>query len=300
MAVLVAAVALAGCGQKEKKSGQALVSVNGEEITASQLNDELQRAGVTAEQQAAASKQLMDGLIERQLLLAAAVNDKLDRDPAVVQSIERAKALIIAQAYLQKRVGPPAKPSAAEVDEYYRQHPEFFSERKQFDLRQLVLATKDLDESLSKQIDSKKTLDELAELFDARGIKYSRNQVSRTSADVPPALSAKLQALAGGQIFIVREGERSILNSIVGIKPAPVALEQARPQIEQYLVGTKNKQAVAAEVARLRAAAKIEYLNKALAPDAKADNATPAAAAKPDAATQDAHDAAARGVAGLK
>ena len=77
-----------------------------------QLNEELQRAGVTAAQQETASKQLLQVLIDRQLLQEAAAKENLDRDPKVMQAIDRAKSLIIAQAYLQKRVGSVAKPTA--------------------------------------------------------------------------------------------------------------------------------------------------------------------------------------------
>jgi EpsD family peptidyl-prolyl cis-trans isomerase len=77
---------------KEKKPGQALASVNGDEITVLQLNEELQRAGVQAGQQEVASKRLLEGLIDRQLLVAEATKEKLDRDPKVVQAIERARA----------------------------------------------------------------------------------------------------------------------------------------------------------------------------------------------------------------
>ena len=55
--VLITAASLSACGNKDKKAGQALVKVNGEEITLLQLNDELGRAGVPAGQQEAASKQ---------------------------------------------------------------------------------------------------------------------------------------------------------------------------------------------------------------------------------------------------
>ena len=144
-ALLMLALALAGCGNKEKKAGQSLASVNGEEITVLQLNEELQRSGVQAARQEAASKQLLEVLIDRQLLQNEAAKEKLDRDPKVVQAVERAKALIVAQAYMQKRIGNLPRPDKAEVEEYYRKNPQFFANRKQFDMKQLVLSTADLD-----------------------------------------------------------------------------------------------------------------------------------------------------------
>jgi EpsD family peptidyl-prolyl cis-trans isomerase len=290
------AAALAGCGKSEpKSSGQALASVGGTEITTLQLNEEMQRANVKPEQQEAAKKQLLESLIDRQLLQNAASEEKLDRDPKVAQAIERAKALVIAQAYMQKKVGQMARPTTQEMQTYFNEHPEFFSQRKQFNMFQLILPSAAVTPEVSKAIDGVKTIDDAAAYLEAKQIKFARNQLSRTTADLPPDLSKKLLAMPKGQLFIVREGERSVLSTIVDIKDAPVTFETATPQIEQYLINTRSKEAAAAEIKRLRAASKVEYLNKSLAPSAPATPSAPAApAAGSDAA------AAARGVAGLK
>lgn len=298
--VLLTALGLAACNSKDKKPGQALVSVNGDEITVLQLNEEMQRSGVQPGQQEAARKQVLEALIDRQLLQNAAAQDKLDRDPKVVQAIERAKSLIIAQAYMQKRVGTQAKPSKEEIEQYFSQHPELFVHRKQFDMRQLLIATRDMSDELKAAMDSAKSLDEVAGWLDAHQVKFGRGQISRTSTDLPPELSSKLLAMPKGQLFIIKEGERSMLIAIADIKDVPVTLEAATPQIEQYLFNKKNKDVADAEVARLRAAAKIEYLNKTAVP--AASTAAPAASEAASAASK-AGDAAAaneRGVAGLK
>jgi EpsD family peptidyl-prolyl cis-trans isomerase len=320
--MLLTALTLSACGEKAKKTGQALASVNGEEITVLQLNEEMQRSGVQAAQQETARKQLLEGLIDRQLLQNEAAKDKLERDPQVMQAIERAKAMIVAQAYMQKRIGNQARPAKAEVEQYYQQHPEFFANRKQFDMRQLVLATKDVSEPLKAQLDSVKSLDEAAAWLDQHQIKYVRAGLTRTSTDLPPELGARLASMPKGQLFIIREGERSMLIQIAEIKESPLSLDAATSQIEQFLFNKKNKEAAEAEIKRLRSIAKIEYFNKpadgapgapaspaaatatAAAPAAGAHAATAAAPAVPPAqaaASQTAADAAAaRGVAGLK
>ncbi|MES2349838.1 MAG: EpsD family peptidyl-prolyl cis-trans isomerase [Pseudomonadota bacterium] len=300
---LVAVAGLSGCDSKEKKPGQALASVNGDEITVLQLNEELQRAGVGASQQDAASKQLLESLIDRQLLQSEAARDKTDRDPKVMQAIERAKAMIVAQAYLQKRVGTIARPDKAEVAAYFEKNPGFFTQRKTLEMRQLVLASKDVSDDLRKAIDGFKSIDEAAAWLDSHQVRYGRGQVSRTTADLPPEFSAKLLSMSKGQLFIVREGERTLLNVISDVKETPVTLEVAAPQIEQFLYNKKLKSATDAEVARLRAGAKIEYLNKTLAPKEATPPAAPAAspaASSAESSASAAADANARGVAGLK
>ncbi|WP_321170349.1 EpsD family peptidyl-prolyl cis-trans isomerase [Pseudoduganella aquatica] len=304
--MLAAALALSACGEKAKKTGQALASVNGEEITVLQLNEEMQRSGVQAAQQDTARKQLLEGLIDRQLLQNEAAKDKLERDPQVMQAIERAKAMIVAQAYMQKRIGSQARPAKGEVEQYYQQHPEFFANRKQFDMRQLVLATKDVSEQLKSQLDSVKSLEEAAAWLDGHQIKYVRAGLTRTSTDLPPELGARLAAMPKGQLFIIREGERSMLIQITDVKDSPLSLDAATAQIEQFLFNKKNKEAAEAEIKRLRSTAKIEYFNKAdttaaAAPAAPAAAASPTPPAQQAAASQSSADeAAARGVAGLK
>jgi len=296
--ILLTVAGLAACGgDKAKKTGQALASVNGEEITALQLNEELQRAGVPAAQQEVASKQLLEALIDRQVVENAAVKDKLDRDPKVMQAIERAKALIISQAYMQKKLSGIARPTKAEVEEYFNKHPELFSNRKQFDMRQLLIASKDMNDALKQVIDKSKSLDEVAAWMDSNKVGFARGQVSRTTTDLAPELGAKLQGMPKGQLFIINEGERSMLMSIVDVKDVPLTLAVAGPQIEQYLVNTRTKDGAKQEMDRLRAAAKIEYLNQA-APATAGTAASGAAAAAPAASAGT--GATERGVAGLK
>ncbi|MFC0250840.1 EpsD family peptidyl-prolyl cis-trans isomerase [Massilia consociata] len=320
-ALALAAATLAGCSKdepKESKPGQALASVNGEEVTVLQLNEEMQRAGVPAAQQGPAGKQILQALIDRELLEGEAAKEKLDRDPKVMQAIERARSLIIAQAYMQKRIGEPQRPTPAEVEDYFNKNPQFFSNRKQFAMNQLIIPAADLTPEVRAAADSAKSLEEVAVFLDSKNIKYGRAQVTRSTADLNPQMSSKLLAMQKGQMFVVNEGDRAMLISIAEVRDAPVTLAVAGPQIAQYLMNQKNKEMAAAEIQRLRSTAKIEYLNKDFAPDANtpaggAPAGSPAAGATAvagapaqgsmgpsDADGADDKAALDRGVAGLK
>jgi EpsD family peptidyl-prolyl cis-trans isomerase len=319
--VLAAVTGLSACGNKDKKSGQSLAVVNGEEITVHQLSEELQRAGVQPAQQEAASKQLLESLVDRQLLVGEATRDKTDRDPKVMQAIERAKSQIIAQAYIQKRLAGVVKPTKAEAEEYYKKNPQFFAQRKQFDMRELIIASKDFNDALKVAMDAAKTLDEVAAWMDAHNVKYARSQLSRSTSDLPPEMTSKLLSMPKTQLFLIREGERTLLLALAEVKDSPVTLETATPQIEQFLYNKKNKEAADSELARLRAAAKIEYLNKvvgvkgvgasAVASASAAAVTAPASASAAVAVTatsaataasvgSGANDATQRGISGLK
>jgi hypothetical protein len=173
-----------------------------------------------------ASKRLLEGLIDRQLLVAEATKEKLDRDPKVVQAIERARA-DHAQAYIQKKVGTPAKPSANEVNDYYTQNPVFFAERKLLNMRQPGAA----DRRAGRQGQGRDRWRQdtggggcLAGEQSHQVWPHPGGAQQRRSA---AGVTSKLLAMKG-QLFIVREGERSLLIAITDIKDAPVTRSRPR------------------------------------------------------------------------
>lgn len=259
--LLVISVGLPACKSKGKKSGQALVRVNGEEITVLQINDELRRAGVKSDQQEYATGKFLQILIDRNLLSDEAMRNRIDRTPEVVQAIERAKSEIIAQAYLSSVMTKISRPSVAEVHDYFQKHPEYFSERKQLDMHQLVISENDFNAELRLFIDSANSIDEVAAWLDSHNVKYARGQLSRSTSDMPEQMVATIKNMNKGQLFLIKERDNHLLNFIIDIKDSPVTFKNAALQIEQYLINKKSKDAVDAEIAHLRSLAKIEYLN---------------------------------------
>jgi peptidyl-prolyl cis-trans isomerase C len=315
LALVTCLLALAACGGKQAETtpGQALASVNGVEITVMQLNDELARAGVKAASEQVAGKQLLQALIDRQLLQAEAAREKIDRDPKVMQAIERARALIVAQAWLAKRVGNLVQPTGAEIEAYYNANPQFFGARKQFSMDQVQLPAGALTADLKRVVDRATALADVTGWLEANKVAATRSHVTRSTADLAPALASKLLAMRQGQVFAVQDGERALVIALREVQDAPVTLAVARPQIAQFLIKQRQKESATTELARLRADAKITYLNPDFA-DAPAAgkqaanapanrSATPAplrSDAPPNTAANAANAALDRGVAGLK
>ncbi|MCC6852055.1 MAG: EpsD family peptidyl-prolyl cis-trans isomerase, partial [Rubrivivax sp.] len=112
VAAAAAAPALAGCGsKKDKAASQTAAKVDKQEITVHQINYVLQQQrGLRPEQADAASRQILERLIDQQLALEKADGLKLDRDPRVVQQLEAARRDILARAYAEKVGEGAAKP----------------------------------------------------------------------------------------------------------------------------------------------------------------------------------------------
>ena len=268
IAVLVTC-SLSGCGDKanDSKASQSLASVNGKEITVHQLNEELARANIQPTQREEASKQILNALIDRQLLEQAALKSKVDRDPNVMQAVERAKSQIIAQAYLQSKVANIEKPGKVEIEGFYKQNPQLFSERKLVEMEQLLIDSRYVNDEFKSALGELKTLQEVAVWLDSRGIQYDRGEVARSVAELPPQISERLKDARKGQLFVIGMGQRTMLVLMNSVKDSPVSLIDATPQIELLLLNKKRREVGESEVAQLRKNAKIEYLDKTIVQD---------------------------------
>jgi EpsD family peptidyl-prolyl cis-trans isomerase len=282
--LLTVAGLLVSCGDKkasEAKVGQSIVRVNNDEITIHQLNAELQRTNIQPAQQEAAGKQLTKALVDRQILVQAALDEKLDRNPKVMQAIEGAKAQILAQAYLEGKVASVAAPTATEVNEYRVQHPEIFANRKIYVMDEIsFVLNESIKPELEKLSNSAKTLDEVTIWLDAKQIKHGRTQAAHAAESVPADLLNKFSKMVIGDLIFINANGRALVGKMVEVKNVPISEADAKPLVERILIGQKRKQAAETELARLRGVAKIEYLNSKFDP---ATDAAPAVAQAPAA-----------------
>ncbi|WP_442783400.1 EpsD family peptidyl-prolyl cis-trans isomerase [Collimonas fungivorans] len=264
--MLLTVINLSACDDQKKKNGQVVARINGEEISVPQLEAELQyakrlRQDGTAPPQAM-REQAVEALIDRQLLLDEALRNKIDRDPALIQIIERFKTQAIVQAYLESKAGNQEQPGKAEIESYFHAHPEMFARRKVFEVEQLVIADQDFSAALKAVMDSSQSLNQVAAWLRQRKIAHVQRQYSYSSAELPPEVGSRLQALGRNRLFVMKDGQRDLLCALTELRDSPVAPDAAEPQIERYLVNKKMQETAIAEITRLRAAAKLEYIEK--------------------------------------
>jgi EpsD family peptidyl-prolyl cis-trans isomerase len=285
LALCAAAVFLTACGdKKDKAASQTAAKVNKDEITVHQINFVLQQQrGLRPEQTDAASKQILDRLIDQQLALQKAEDQKIDRDPRVVQQLEAAKREIVARAYLEKLGEAAPKPAPEEIKKYYDDKPALFRERKVYSIQEIAIEAKpEQVQTLRDNLASAKDINAFVEYLKANEFKFSGNQAVRAAEQLPLNSLDAFSKMKDGQAMVVPAANGVQVVVLAGSRSQPVSEEQAKPAIEQYLLNERKRKLVEDDLKAMRAAAKIEYVGKfAQAASAPAAAATPAPAPAP-------------------
>ena len=317
------AVLLVGCGdrKKDKAATQVAAKVNKEEISVHQINFVLQQQrNIKPEQADAASKQILERLVDQELAMQKAVEQKLDRDPRVVQQLEAARRDVIARAYVEKTGETAAKPTTEEIKKYYDEKPALFKERRIYSIQELAIQAKPEQlETLRTQLQSAKSITDFIDYMKANDIRFAGSQAVRPAEQLPLSMLEGFAKMKDGQAMLLPSATGAQVIVLAASKSEPVDEARAKPAIEQFLSNEARRKLIEADVKAMRAASKIEYLGKwaalaASGPDgavaapvlapataAPASSTAPAAAAAPasSGARADA-DAISKGLSGLK
>ncbi len=304
---LIAATLATGCGDDKNKATQAAARVNGQEVTVHQINLVLERQqGLKPEQADAASRQILEGLIDQEVAVQKAEETKLDRDPKIVQLLDATRRGLLARAYYERAsASAVAAPSTDEIKKYFEANPGLFADRRIYMLQEFSIQgdpaqTKDLQGKLEATTSAQ----QFAEVLKASGLKFGVNQVTQPAESLPLALVSRINALKDGQALYeqVGGGMKSVL--IVASRPQPLNFEQSKPLIERFLTESKRSEWLKTHAKDLRTAAKVEYLGKFAEKAASAPAAASAATVAPAAASEAASgldsEAMNKGLSGLK
>ena len=254
-------VTLAGCGSRGGGASQVVAKVGEDEITVSQLSQALHARGVDTGG-ADAARQAVDSLINEQLLVAGAMSNKLDRDPAVVQALERARRQVLARAYIERMVFPTEPISAAEQVEYYKKHPELFEKRKMFQVAAFSVKAGDVTDALRAELANLHTVEEIDKALTAHGIAHEVQSLTRGAEQLPfEDLALFAAAKAGDLVFMHPHESRMPLMLIQGVHESPIGVDRAQPIIQQFLVNTRNARALEEHLKQARTTTKIAYFD---------------------------------------
>jgi EpsD family peptidyl-prolyl cis-trans isomerase len=299
---------LVACGNKGESTNptQVAAKVGKEEISIHQINQALTRintSNITPEAGKAMGRDVLERLIDQQLAVNQAMETKLDRVPEIVLQIEASRREILSRAYLQRMVSSLPKPTPDEVKKYYAEHPQLFSERRIFNVQEIVVpVATDVNEQLRSLSASNKPIEEVANWLKGKDIKFGGGSATRTAEQIPFEVLPQIQSLKDGQSVVIVGPKATTFLRIASSQAAPVPEAAALPRIEQFLANQRANETIATNMKQLRATTDISYVGEFV----KTDATTPVPAQiqpKPDQAQtmeDQSKSVIDKGVAGIK
>jgi EpsD family peptidyl-prolyl cis-trans isomerase len=299
-------LALTACGDKDDKkvATQVAAKVDSEEISVHQINQVLSRTntnGASPQAVQAMGREVLEKLIDQQLAVDQATDAKLHRSPDVVTQLEAARRDILARAYIQQITSALPKPTIEEAKKYFVEHPQLFSERRIFNVQELLAApTPGTADQLRAFASAGKSMEEIAAWLKSKDIQFNGGAATRAAEQIPLEMLPKMAAMKDGQVSVTESAQGVTVLRLVSSQAQPVPEAAALPRIEQFLTNQRAGEAVAANIKKLRSEAKIAYMGDFTKPDSAAPAAAPTAAASPTANADKEKSAIEKGVQGLK
>ncbi|PKO64463.1 MAG: peptidyl-prolyl cis-trans isomerase, EpsD family, partial [Betaproteobacteria bacterium HGW-Betaproteobacteria-17] len=297
IALTALAVLLSGCEKPATDASvptvksETVATVGGDKITEAELNVAVSRLGELDETQAAEAKtRVLQALVDQRLVAQAAKSAGLDKESEVGFAMAQASRQVLAEAYAERSFKEVAKPTESEIADYYNQHPELFAQRRIYRIQELELK---LDPSRMAEVEAKlqssHSMGDFVNWVKEQGIEGKTAMAVKPAEQIPAPLLARLSQMKDGQVTIFpgRPGH-VLVQQLQESQLQPASLEQAHNAIERALVVEKRKELMAADLKKLREAAKIEYATGyAPVADAKAEVGAEADKAAADAVESD-------------
>jgi peptidyl-prolyl cis-trans isomerase C len=264
--VLLAAVtlSLSACSGKKSEAtvnSSPAVKVNGQVISDAEFQLKGSMHSGETDKKHPISEQAMQSMLSMELLRQAAVEAKLDADETVRAKLTISMRSILATAYLEKLLADVAKPTAADISAYYKQHPERFSNRKQLTLKEVIIQPNTGKEAeIKAEIGKAKKIADFEAWLQANKIAFNSAPGSATTDQIPEETLQKLKAVPVGGSAILDGHDGMHVLFVLDAQLQPLALEQASPMISNMLFEKGRKEAIDNKIKSLRDKAKLEYV----------------------------------------
>lgn len=280
-------IALFGCGQKDsaKVASQVAAQVGDEEISINQINQILSRtpsAPKTPEASLALSKDILEKLIDQELAVQQATEQKIHRTPEIVSQLEAARREILARAYMQKVAGNLLKPTPLETKSYYLENPQLFSERRIFKIQEIIVSNSPgVTDQLKIFASTGNSILVASAWLTQQKNKFESGSATRAAEQIPLDLLTRIQSLKDGQSLVVEGPVSTTLLRVDSSERRAVNEATALPMIEQFLTNKRAGETISANLKKLRSETKITYVggfysNETDKPSATASSVQPA------------------------
>ncbi len=260
-----------------KPSGQVVATVNGEEITASELRAEMRGfSSSDPKVMKAAQQAALQQIIVRNLLAQKAKEQKLDKTADYGLELRRGEQGLLAQTYQRKLAidGAAGDPrpgrSLCLVAPRRLRRPQDHGGRS---------GDRRAEQDLSRPLQAAQHPEEVKALFSAEGVPYQGKRVVDRHPLGQPQMVEQISKLPAGEVFVVPQRNALIFNRISQVKAAPFQGDLAVNYAMNLLRNQKAQETVRQQTQALYKAAEPSVVyNAAYKPAAPAKPAASGAA----------------------
>jgi len=256
---------MTACSQSKKPAAtQVVAKVNNDEISIHQVNNALaQIPNVPVDSVDKVRKDVLAKLVNQQLAVQQAEEQKIDRAPDVMMQLDEAKREILTRAYLNRLIAGLPKPTDDETKKFYDSHPELFAQRRIYKVQEIVLDTTTPPTADLKAFATNKSMEEIAAWLKKQNVPYTMHSGTRAAEQIPLTILPQLANFKDGQTGIFETPPHSVVvMHLDATKEAPVDEKTALQKIPRFLANEKAKVAINNDLERLKTKAKIEYLGE--------------------------------------
>jgi EpsD family peptidyl-prolyl cis-trans isomerase len=231
--------------------------VNGKPIPVSRLADSNEHGA--RPRNAAAG--VLERLIDQELLVQAALQAKLDRDPRVARMLESARREILAHAYVEGVAAEAGEVSPREVQRFYERNPALFASRRIYRFQEITLeAPVEKVQAVQERVRTAVDAKDLAAWLKAQGLSFSIAGATKPAEQIPLNFLPRLADMNEGEFALIPNPSGASIVQLVEAREAPLSEEQAAPVITRFLASRRRLELAQEAVSELRGKARIEYV----------------------------------------
>jgi peptidyl-prolyl cis-trans isomerase C len=259
-------LALSACGGKDDAAaldkGQVVATVDGKDITVSQLNAELSGVALPAgDQRKQVEIGALQGLVNRTILANIARQRGIDKTPNYVLQQQRADEALLVQMLQRDIASKIAPPTRDEAAKFMTDNPDLFAQRKIFTLDQIQFQMPQ-DVNKLRGYEPLKTMEEVESRVIEDGLEHRRQNSQLDSVGANPELIRQITKLPPGEIFIIPANGSVVANKILAAKLEPFTGERAEQyammMIQQKKVADATEKQLAETIKKAREAVKYQ------------------------------------------
>lgn len=267
---LCATTVVSAAPQADKKTvaggkTQVVAKAGGREITLTELRLEMGRLGLSPTDPAS-ERAALESLLNRTLLAKAARAADLHRKPETMARMYAAQDQALADYYLAL-ASQPAEPTRQEIDDFVRNNPSLFAERRIYDFSVLSLETKNFNEkALTPLFDHEADFSRLTDVLRKAGARYSLAGAAQSGAAFPAPIREQLARYGVNDNIVIKGDETTQIMKITGARPDASNAAEWPSLARRFLLEEAAGKRAEDLMARLRKENDIAYYRTTAAP----------------------------------